>query len=114
MSYDASGEPGAETAPATYVLGHSESELRRLETQARVIAPITRRFLAEAGVGPGMRVLDVGTGAGDTAMLLADVVGEQGEVVGFDRSAAGLEVARAKAAARSLRNVTFVAGAADE
>lgn len=96
-----------------YVLGHSEAELRRLKAQAREIDPVTRRFLAEAGVGAGMRVLDVGTGAGDTALLLADVVGTSGEVVGFDRSAEALEVARAKVSARSLRNVTFVESAGD-
>lgn len=99
--------------PAGYVLGHSESELRRLKAQARVLEPITRRFVTEAGIGPGMRVLDVGTGAGDTALLLAEVVGEQGEVVGFDRSADALEAARAKASARSLRHVTFLESAGD-
>jgi 2-polyprenyl-3-methyl-5-hydroxy-6-metoxy-1,4-benzoquinol methylase len=35
-------------------------------------------------------------------------------VVGFDRSAGALEAARVKVAARSLRNVTFVEGTADE
>src|SRR5215470_3950998 len=74
----------------SYVLGHSQGELRRLESQARVVDPITRRFVEEAGIGPGMRVLDVGTGAGDVAFLLADVVGSGGEVVGFDRSEVGV------------------------
>ena len=114
MSAEPSREPGAHATSTAYVLGHSESELRRLNTQARVIDPITRRFVTEAGVGPGMRVLDVGSGAGDTALLLADVVGEDGEVVGLDRSADAVAVARAKVSARSLRNVTFVQGAADE
>ncbi len=50
-----------------YVLGHSEHELERLEAQAYLINPITERFFRAAGVGPGMRVLDVGSGAGDVA-----------------------------------------------
>jgi ubiquinone/menaquinone biosynthesis C-methylase UbiE len=100
--------------PAPYVLGHSDAELARLERQARVVDPITRRFVHEAGVGPGMRVLDVGSGAGDVALLLADVVGPDGQVVGFDRSADALETARAKAAARGLGNVTFVDGTIGE
>ena len=74
--------------------------------------PITRRFLLEAGVGSGMRVLDVGSGAGDVAMLLAELVGESGQVIGFDRSAVGIETARAKVAERGMPNVSFVVGGA--
>jgi SAM-dependent methyltransferase len=97
-----------------YVLGHSDAELQRLETQARIKDPITRRFLVEAGVGPGMRVLDVGSGAGDVALLLAELVGEGGRVIGFDRSAVGIERARARVAGRSVSNVSFVVGGAAE
>jgi SAM-dependent methyltransferase len=79
-----------------------------------VIDPVTRRFMVEAGVDRGMRVLDVGSGAGDVAMLVADLVGPDGEVIGFDLSAAGVELARERAAARSMRNVRFLAGAVDE
>jgi SAM-dependent methyltransferase len=93
-----------------YVLGHSSTELRRLETQAAVIDPVTRRFMVEAGVSPGMRVLDVGSGAGDVTMLAADLVGPAGEVVGFDQSPVAVAVARERAAARSLGQVRFLAG----
>ena len=55
-----------------YVLGHSERELSRLKAQARMIDPITKRFFQAAGVGASMRVLDVGSGAGDVAFLAAE------------------------------------------
>src|SRR5262249_23818606 len=58
----------------------------------------------------GMRVLDVGSGAGDVAFLAAELVGNSGEVVGVDRSEAALTAARARAAARGLRNVSFREG----
>jgi SAM-dependent methyltransferase len=93
-----------------YVFGHSDRELDRLKAQARLIDPITQRFLREAGVVPGMRVLDVGSGAGDVAFLASDMVGDTGEVVGIDRVPVALEAARARAAFRSLRNVVFREG----
>jgi SAM-dependent methyltransferase len=99
-----------EAEPPAYALGHSERELKRLRVQARLVDPITRRFLVEAGIVPGMRVLDVGSGAGDVAFLVADLVGETGEVVGADRSTDALAVARRRADEQSLRNVTFREG----
>jgi len=93
-----------------YVFGHSDRELDRLKAQARLIDPITQRFFREAGIVPGMRVLDVGSGAGDVAFLAADIVGDMGEVVGVERVPAALEAARARAAARSLPNVVFHEG----
>jgi ubiquinone/menaquinone biosynthesis C-methylase UbiE len=94
-------------AASAYVLGHSERELERLRLQAQLIDPITRQFLIEAGIAPGMRVLDVGCGAGDVAFLAADLVGPTGQVVGVDRSAVALATARTRAEVRSLANVTF-------
>jgi SAM-dependent methyltransferase len=57
-----------------------------------------------------MLVLDVGSGVGDVAFLAAELVGSSGAVVGVDRSAAALEVARTRAAERSLQNVSFLEG----
>ena len=93
-----------------YVLGHSSRELDRLSAQARLIDPITRRFFGEAGIGLGMRVLEIGSGAGDVAFLAAELVGSAGEVVGLDRSRVALKAARARAAERSLPNVSFLEG----
>jgi SAM-dependent methyltransferase len=93
-----------------YALGHSDRELDRLSTQARLVDPITRQFLLEAGIGLGMRLLDVGSGAGDVAFLLAELVGESGEVVGVDRAPGALAVARARADEGSCRNVSFLEG----
>lgn len=92
---------------AGYVLGHSGRELERLRVQAQLIDPITRYFLVEAGVGPGMRVLDIGSGAGDVAFLAADLVGSSGVVVGVDRSELAVARARERARQRSITNVGF-------
>jgi SAM-dependent methyltransferase len=104
------GGDGEAAPEAAYALGHSERELNRLAVQARLIGPMTRRFLQDAGIVPGMCVLDVGSGAGDTTFLAADLVGDTGEVVGVDRAPAALVVARERADAKSLHNVSFRAG----
>jgi SAM-dependent methyltransferase len=93
-----------------YVLGHSEQELERLSTQARQFEPFTRRVFQAAGVGSGMRVLDVGSGPGDVAFLAAELVGDSGSVTGTDKVPAAVALARARAGGKSLRNVTFREG----
>lgn len=102
------GDVGA--SAGGYVLGHSAQELGRLNAQAGLMYPITRRFLEEAGVDAGMRVLDVGSGAGDVAFLAAELVGDGGEVVGVDRSPEAVSAAAAQATDRSLGNVSFLVG----
>lgn len=96
--------------PPDYALGHSAQELERLGAQARVLDPLTRQLFSEAGIAPGMRVLDIGTGTGDVAFLAADLVGVTGEVIGIDRAPAALAVARERTEARSLHNVSFREG----
>jgi SAM-dependent methyltransferase len=97
-------------AAPVYALGHSTRELHRLSTQGRLLEPLTRQIFRDAGIGPGMRVLDVGSGAGDVAFLAADLVGNTGEVIGMDRSEVALDLARARAKDRSLHNVSFQEG----
>jgi precorrin-6B methylase 2 len=100
-------DEGAASA-SEYVFGHSEAELHRLAVQAALVEPITRQLLADAGVEAGMRVLDVGTGRGDVALLVAEIVGKSGSVVGVDRAPAAIVVAQQRAA--ELPNVSFRAG----
>jgi SAM-dependent methyltransferase len=57
-----------------------------------------------------MRMLDVGSGAGDVALLAAELVGPGGEVVGVDVDEAALRIARARAQSLGLRQVTFIDG----
>jgi ubiquinone/menaquinone biosynthesis C-methylase UbiE len=100
-------------APA-YVLGRSDAETRRLMLQHQIYGPITRRLFEAAGIGAGMRVLDIGSGAGDVALLLAELVGPRGRVIGVDLNPAILKTARARVEAAGWQNVTFkVADAGD-
>ena len=93
-----------------YPLGHSENELKRLSDQGRAFAPFTRQLLEQAGIASGMRVLDVGSGAGDSAFLAADLVGLIGEVIGADHAPAAVAWANTRAKGQGLNNVSFVEG----
>ena len=94
----------------TYALGHADNELDRLTIQARMLEPFTRQLLQEAGVRPGMRVLDIGCGSGDVAFLAADLVGPTGRVVGVDLARAAVQRASARARSADVNNVSFVEG----
>ena len=93
-----------------YLLGHDAAELQRLEEQGRVLAPATGMILTLAGIAPGMRVLDLGSGVGDVALAVANRVGPTGSVLGIDRSPSALDVARERTDRARLGNVEFVEG----
>lgn len=73
-----------------YVLGSSAHEQERLLLQGRFLRPYTERYLRTAGVSVDMRVLDVGCGIGDVALLAADIVGPGGHVTCVDRDATAI------------------------
>jgi ubiquinone/menaquinone biosynthesis C-methylase UbiE len=94
----------------SYALGRSDAETRRLILQHQLYGPFTRQFLTAAGITAGMKVLDVGSGAGDVALLLADLVGPQGQVIGVDVNAEILQLARSRVQAVGWTTVTFHPG----
>jgi len=96
-----------ENSKAGYALGYTTAEHDRLIRQAARIEPILERLFREAGIGPGQRVLDLGSGVGDVSMLAARLVGPSGEVVGIERDASSIAVAKARVAQAGFRNVSF-------
>jgi SAM-dependent methyltransferase len=93
-----------------YVLGRTADETERLQAQAAFVRPFTERLFRDAGIGRGMKVLDLGSGAGDVALLAARLVGSEGAVVGIDVNPSILETARARAREAGHSNVSFEAG----
>jgi ubiquinone/menaquinone biosynthesis C-methylase UbiE len=96
-------------AEIKYVLGHSPREIERLVKQAVILRPITARLLQSAGIKPGMRVLDLGCGAGDVAMLAAEAVGPSGSVIGIDRNEQVVLIARERAQRANFEQLKFKA-----
>ena len=90
-----------------YALGNTDAEHERLIRQATILAPLTERFFRQACIGPGQRVLDLGSGVGDVAMLAAGLVGPAGEVVGVERDIRSIARARTRVAEAGLNNLIF-------
>jgi len=95
------------TPSQAYPLGNTQAEHERLARQAARFAYVTERAFRRAGVGPGQRVLELGSGAGDVAMLVAELVGPSGEVLGIERDSDSIAWARARAQSAGLTNVRF-------
>src|SRR3981189_1421740 len=97
-----------EISPTTpYALGSTDAEHERLIRQAAWLVSHTERLFRDVGMGPGQRVLDIGSGVGDVAILAAKIVGPSGEVVGIERDPRSISRARARVAELGLDNVTF-------
>src|SRR5215471_8910341 len=90
-----------------YVMGHTDRERRRLALQAAILNPLTDSFLRRAGISAGMRVLDLGCGIGEVALIAARLVGPHGRVHGIDLDPAALESARNRIHSAGHDHVTF-------
>ncbi|KBZ68731.1 hypothetical protein K875_01288 [Mycobacterium [tuberculosis] TKK-01-0051] len=98
---------------STYVLGHADAEVQRLLLQGRLYDDHTEHALRLAGLRPGMRVLDIGSGPGDVSFVAARLVGPTGTVLGVDAEPAMVELARARAGEKGLSTVHFMRSAID-
>lgn len=96
-----------------YVLGHADAEVQRLLLQGRLYDDHTEHALRLAGLRPGMRVLDIGSGPGDVSFVAARLVGPTGTVLGVDAEPAMVELARARAGEKGLSTVHFMRSAID-
>jgi SAM-dependent methyltransferase len=88
-----------------YLFEDRAADHERLVAQGTILDPHTRRFLGAAGLTRGMRVLDLGSGAGNTAMIAADLVGSEGAVVGIEHDATAVDYARRRIAAAGVPNI---------
>ncbi len=109
MAENHSQKSHASNRDATYTLGRTSHETTRLIEQSKIYGESTKLLCERAGIKIGMRVLEIGSGAGDVALMLAELVGTPGQVVGVDINSAILETARQRAADAEIKNVKFVA-----
>ncbi|WP_029215056.1 class I SAM-dependent methyltransferase [Kallotenue papyrolyticum] len=103
-----------QTLSNQYALTHTQQELERLVHQGRFLGELTEYMLHRAGLAPGMRVLDVGCGAGDVSFLASKLVGPEGAVIGVDRAPEAVAYAKQRAQQAGLENVCFIAADATQ
>ena len=94
----------------SYLFERSDRESQRLVAQGQVYDRSVRRLFEDAGLAAGMRVLDIGSGAGDVAFAAARAVEPSGSVVGVEVNPALVDLARQRARDGGLNNVSFIAG----
>ena len=80
----------------------------------RWIAPVSDQLIRSTGITSGQTVLDVATGTGQPALIIAKIVGPNGKVIGVDLSPEMLEVAKEEAASQGLTNVVVFQVVKDE
>lgn len=97
-------------ASPSYVLGHADPELERLQRQGRFLRDLSHGVFLRAGIASGMRVLDYGGGAGDVSLLLSELVGPSGQVISVDRAPEAVQCARRRMAALGVTNVEVLQG----
>jgi SAM-dependent methyltransferase len=93
-----------------YIFEERAAENERLLAQGTIFDPLTRRLLIEAGLAPGMRVLDLGSGAGNVAIVAANLVGPEGAVVGVERDPNAVERAQRIVSEAGHANIEFRVG----
>ncbi len=94
----------------TYRFGEftsDEAELERLERQATVAWDMERRMLLEAGLKPGMWVLDLACGPGFISSRIAETIQPGGTVTGVDVNDHLMAIAEERHARGHAPNVTF-------
>jgi ubiquinone/menaquinone biosynthesis C-methylase UbiE len=69
--------------------------------------PVSAWMIEHARLQPGLRVLELAAGPGDTGFLASELIEPGGTLVCSDLSEAMLQIARERAAAQGIENVEF-------
>src|SRR5260221_2346713 len=99
---------------AGYLLGSPPRELQRLIRQSQIINPVTERLLRHTAVKQGMRVLDVGCGAGDVSLLAAEMVGTSGAIIGIDCFPEAIAMAKERARHKGFQRASFYVSSVED
>ncbi len=90
-----------------YTLRGGQEGYDRLLVLSRERWPDTEAFFQRAGLGPGMKCVDLGCGGGEVTLEIAKRVAPRGSVLGIDLDTVKLELARKEARNRGIGNAEF-------
>jgi SAM-dependent methyltransferase len=96
-----------ESASGSYTIAGGDEGKQRLNQLAEILRPTTLQLLEDAGLRPGHRCVDLGSGGGDVTFDMARVVGREGSVTGVDSDERIIELAREDAKRAGHANVEF-------
>jgi SAM-dependent methyltransferase len=99
-------EPASKPRAAEDLAAEAWAEVRA--PLDRQLAPLGLRAIEALAPGPGEAIADIGCGAGQTVLQLAERVGPGGRVIGVDKAPQLLDLARERA--RGLGQVRFIHG----
>jgi ubiquinone/menaquinone biosynthesis C-methylase UbiE len=83
------------------------------EVIRQMFAPMTQALVEDGQIGPRQTILDVGTGPGEPALSVAELIGPEGKVFGIDPSPEMVAAARRAATRLGLKNAQFDVAFAD-
>jgi len=96
--------------PLARLLGYEDAWLDGVPEATIASFAGTGNPFSLGALGPGERVVDVGSGGGIDSLIAARMVGASGRVIGVDMTPAMLDKARTSASAAGMTNVEFREG----
>ena len=90
-----------------YVWSNTDRERERLASHGDALRAATEKLFRAAGIGPGARVLDCGSGGVDVSIIAARLVTTSGDVVGIDRDSGHVDAANRRVKNIGLSHVRF-------
>lgn len=94
----------------SYILKSGNVEVKRLALQALLFEKETMHTLKLAGIKPGMNCIDLGCGIGDVSLMMAELVGPDGTVIGLDANSDLIKACEKRASEQNVNNAKFLCG----
>lgn len=91
-----------------YVIAGGEEGKKRLDILSEAVEDTTKNLFRKVELTEGLTCLDIGCGGGNVSFILADIVGENGKVLGIDLDEKIINLARQDCQEKKIRNVDFL------